>query len=211
MYTLNRSRGVNPAHTTDAIEWAAAVAARVREVTGKHIDAWVRVMSPDAGTLSWSCWDETLRNIEAIVEVLDTEGGVAKLTASMETALVGPIKDCVFANLHGHHTWVQGEHGKSYVLFVHATIESGRFAQALVSGKRIAEYASSATGRNTAFMLNFTGAYNGVRWATGYPDIDSVDQSERILMDDPEWHALLSSAGIDFRPAKERMLQRRLT
>jgi hypothetical protein len=59
-------------------------------------------------------------------------------------------------------------------------------------------------------LLNFTGAYNGVRWVTGHPDIESVDKSERSLMDSPAWRALLVSAGTDFGRSTA-ILRRRLT
>jgi hypothetical protein len=209
VYTWDRCRQINPAHAREAREWALAVTARAREITGKHLDGWVRVMSPDAGMVSWSCWDESLQDIEALVDAFDTDATIAKLTSSAESALVGPVLDAVYTNFH--HSFVQGEHSARYVVSVEATLGSGRFAEALVSGQKIAEHATSVTGRNTAFLLNFTGPYNGVRWVTGYPDIDSVDMSERSLMDDPAWRALLGSARIDFGPSTARILRRRLT
>ena len=209
MYTWDRNRQVNPAHGAEAREWALAVTARARDITGKHLDAWVQVMSPDVGTVSWSAWDESLGEIEAIVDALDTDATIAKLTSSAETALVGPVMDGVYTNFH--HAFVQGEHAATYTLSIEATVASGRLDDALVSGQKIAEHATSVTGRNTAFLLDFTGAYNGVRWVTGHPDIESVDTSERSLMDDPTWRALLGSSGADFASDKRRILRRRLT
>jgi hypothetical protein len=159
--------------------------------------------------VSWSAWDETLRDVEALVDAFDTDETIATLTSSAEAALVGPVLDAVYTNLH--HSFVQGEHSAKYIVSVEGTVANGRFAEALVSGQKMAEHATNVTGRNTAFLLNLTGAYHGVRWVTGHPDIESVDTSERSLVDDSAWRALLGSAGADFGPDQASILRRRLT
>lgn len=209
MYTLSRERSVAPAHGAAAVEWTKAWTARAREVTEKHIDAWVRIGSPGAGSISWTLWDDTLRDIEAVVDALDGDAALTRMTAEAEPYFVGQIDDRIFTMFH--HAFLRGEHQARYKITIDTTIASGSFNDALDGGLAIARYATEQTGHNTAFVLNFTGPYNGVRWATGYPDIDRVDRSEQTLMSDPGWRALLGTAGAHFAPSQSRSLDRRLT
>lgn len=198
-----------PAHGAAAVEWTKAWTAQARDITGKHIDAWVRVGSPGAGLISWTLWDDSLGEIESVVDALDGHASLTRMTAEAEAYFVGEIDDEIFTMFH--HAFLQGEHEARYKMTIDTTIASGHFDEALPAGLAIARYATEKTGRNTAFVLNFTGHYNGVCWTTGYPDIDSVDRSEQTLMADPEWHALLGTAGAHFQASQSRTLDRRLT
>jgi len=209
MYLFNRHRAVNPAHGTKAVEWAVAATLQAREITGKHIDAWVRVMSPEAGTVTWSFWDDTLADIEAAGDALAADPDFTTAAERADEYFTGPVDDRVYSMLH--HTFTQGEHDKRYVTRVQATVAPGHLTDAFASGQALAEHATRVTGSNTAFVVHLTGMYNGVAWITGYRDIGEFEASERALLADPEWLDLVNRAGTDFNPTITRSLKRRLT
>ncbi len=63
MYLFTRSRQVKPVRYMDALGWAGEVTASVRDVTGREVDAWAAVLSPEVGTLVWAMWAETLAEV----------------------------------------------------------------------------------------------------------------------------------------------------
>ncbi|HEY1734828.1 MAG TPA: hypothetical protein VGG23_10300, partial [Acidimicrobiales bacterium] len=64
MYLYVRSRQLQ----NDAdVDWAAAVRARMAEVTGNDVRLWEKAYSPGTGTVRWTSWWDDLAALDRAV------------------------------------------------------------------------------------------------------------------------------------------------
>ena len=63
MYLFTRSRRVDPEHFTKSMESVVDLTEHGRKVTGRRVDAWTAVMSPEVGTIVWTLWAEKIGQI----------------------------------------------------------------------------------------------------------------------------------------------------
>lgn len=208
MYLFTRRRRIDPGHVTAALEWAVEATGRARSITGREIDAWAAVMSPEVGTLVWSFWTESLVEIEAAGDALVADHAFTKSAEKADDHFDGPMVDHVATLLHGDLDPDAPPAG--YVAVVEATAANGRLKEALGSGVAIADHATAAGGLSTAFVLNSTGLYGGVAWITGAPDLATLDASEAKLNADPAWLDLVSSVGTDYAAGAVSTIYRRI-
>jgi len=208
MYLFTRRRRIDLGHWTKAIEWSVTATGQVRDITGRGIDAWMAVMSPEVGTVVWSMWAETLAELEAAGDSLAADAGFVKSDEKADDWFDGPMEDQIASMIHGD---VDPDGPvANYVSVVEAQAANGRLTNAITSGIAIAEFATRVGGQNTGFLVNTTGPYGGVAWITGSPDIATVDTSGAALMADPAWLDLVNSVGTDYAPGAKTTLYRRL-
>lgn len=208
MYLFSRRRRIDPGHVTKAMEWTVEATGKAREVTGLGIDAWMAVMSPELGTVVWSLWAEHMAEIEAAGDALAADEHYRKLVEKGDDYFDGPIEDQLATMVHG--TLDPDGPVANYVAVVEATAANGRLSTAIASGIEVAEFATRVGGQNTGFLVNSTGAYGGVAWITGSPDIATVEASEAALMADPAWLALVDRVGADYAQDARSTYYRRI-
>ncbi|HXY93082.1 MAG TPA: hypothetical protein VEP49_11440, partial [Acidimicrobiia bacterium] len=65
MHLFTRSRRMQPATVTEALQLTVQITEHVRSVTGTEVNAWGTVLSPALGTVVWSLWVERLADLIA--------------------------------------------------------------------------------------------------------------------------------------------------
>jgi hypothetical protein len=91
-----------------------------------------------------------------------------------------------------------------------AICANGAMSEAMGFGVEIADVASRITGLQTIFGATITGAYGGVAWLTGAPDLAAVETANAALAADDEWRKVVDRAGHAFLPGVTTSLLRRL-
>ncbi len=208
MYLFSRRRRIDPGHVTKAVEWSVEATVKAREITGTGIEAWMAVMSPEVGTVVWTIWAESLAELEAAGDALAGDAKFNKWAEEADDWFDGPMEDRIASMIHG--ALDPDEPQANYVTVVEAVAANGRLKEAIGSAIVIAEHATRVGGQNTGLLLNLTGAYGGLAWITGSPDIATIDAGEAALNADPTWLDVVSGVGADYAPGATSTIYRRL-
>ncbi|MCA9298696.1 MAG: hypothetical protein KDA28_06495, partial [Phycisphaerales bacterium] len=129
MYLFSRRRRIDLGHATKALEWSVEATGQVRDITGRGIDAWVVTMSPDAATVVWTMWAESLAELEGAGDALAADTAFVRSQEKADDLFVGPMEDRVASLIHG--TLDPEAPPPGYVSVVEATAANGRFKEAL--------------------------------------------------------------------------------
>jgi hypothetical protein len=207
MYLFTRTWRIDPEHFTDAMEWTAEITTSVRDLTGREIDAWTAVMSPEAGTIAWSMWAERLAELEAAGDTIAADADHRKMVEKGAEYFEGSIEDRLAALVHGT---LDPEARPNYVTVATAVIANGRMSAGVASGIEIADFVTRVTGQRTLFTVGVTGPYGSVAWITGNPDIGSLEAGEAALMADAAWSELINRVGTDYAPGASQAIYRRV-
>ena len=208
MYLFTRSRQADPGEFTKALEFAVEITATVRKITGREIDAWTAVMSPEVGTIVWSMWAEHLVEIEAAADQLASDSGYMKAVEKADDHFDGPVVDGLASLVHGVPEADAAP--PTYVSVVTGSAANGRLGDAIAGGIEVADFATRVSGQNTMFAVNATGPYGGVAWMTGNPDIGSLEAGEAALMADAGWMDLVNRVGDAYAPGVTSTIYRRI-
>ena len=208
MYLFTRSRRVDPEHFTKAMESVVELTENARKITGRQIDTWTAVMSPEVGTIVWSLWAEKIGDIEQGGDALAADGGFMKLVEKSDGLFDGPYVDGIATLVHGDLNL--DDTSFEYVGVATATLATGHLQDGIAAGIEIADHVTKATGDNTLFMVNTTGIFGGVAWVTPMANSAAVDDGEVALMASAEWLPLLDRVGSAFNPGAAQALYRRI-
>lgn len=192
-----------------AIAWTIDVTEQVRSITGRQVDAWGSVLSPETGLVVWSTWVEHLSELEQANDKLIVAAEYLATVADGNALGEGPVADGLAMLVHGEVDPVAAA-AAQYVTVATAVAAPGRLSDAISSGIAIAEHATRVSGQNTLFVMNSTGPYGGCAWLTASPDIDTVERGEAALVDDPEWLALIDRVGTAYNPDPAQSMYRRI-
>ncbi len=209
MYLFTRSRRMRAGDPGGAIAWTIGVTEQVRTITGRQVDAWGTVMSPDAGLVVWSTWIEHLGELEQASDKLMAAPEYLESVVAGEAFGEGPVVDGLATLVHGDIDLAAG--APTYVTVANAVAAPGRLSDAIAAGIEIADHATRVSGQNTLFVVNSTGAYGGCAWLTGSPDIDTVENGEGALMSDPEWLKLIDRVGTAYNNDAAQAIYRRIS
>ena len=208
MYLFTRSRRMRTGDPAGAIAWVVGVTEQVRTITGKQVDAWSSVMSPDAGLVAWSTWIEHLSELEQAFDKLMAAGEYLESVKAGEQFGEGPVVDGLATLVHGEVDLAAGS--PAYATIATAVAAPGHLSDAIGAGIEIAEHATRVSGQNTLFVVNSTGPYGGCAWLTGSPDIDTVENGENALMADPDWIKLIDRVGTAYNNDAAQAMYRRI-
>jgi hypothetical protein len=208
MYLFTRSRKMRAADPAGAIGWAVEVAELASGITGRTIEAWGSVMSPDAGLVVWSTWVEHLSEIEQAGDKLMAAPEYLDSVRAGEQFGEGPVADGLASVVHGEID--PAAPTANYVTVASAVAAPGHLSDAIASGIEIADHATRVSGMSTLFVVNSTGPYGGVAWLTGSPDIETVEAGESALMADPEWLQLIDRVGPSYNADAAQSIFRRI-
>ena len=208
MYVFTRSRRVDPEHFTKAMESVVELTEHARKITGRQIDAWTAVMSPEVGTIVWSLWAEKIGDIEQGGDALAADSGFMKLVEKYDDLYEGPYVDGIATVVHGDVD--PSDTSYEYVGVAVATLANGRLQEGIAAGIEIAEAVTKATGDNTLFTVNNTGIFGGVAWITPMANVAAVDAGEAALTASAEWLPLLDRVGSAFNPGASQGFYRRI-
>ena len=190
-----------------ALAWSVGVTEQVRTITGRQVDAWGSVLSPDAGLVVWSMWAEHLSELEQASDKLMASPEYLESVAAGETFGEGAVVDSLATLVHGE---IDPDATASYVTVASAVAAPGHLSDAITSGIEIADHATRVSGQTTLFVVNSTGAYGGCAWLTAAPDIDTVERGEAALMGDPEWLQLIDRVGTAYNNDAAQAMYRRI-
>jgi hypothetical protein len=180
MYLYSR-RVTMSTNSPKAREWVAHITEKASQVTGWQLSLFTRVMSSDVGTMMWSAVLPDLGSVEAGGDKLAVDNGFIELQEQgAQYTIQGTLHDALSTILYPTELANDGRQ-INYGASVESTLASGHLADGIAIGVEIAERAQNITGVPTLFAIDNTGNYGGVRWLTGYADIQELERAEQAL------------------------------
>jgi hypothetical protein len=208
MYLFTRSRRIRPGSILGGVDWAVAATELVRKTTGREVNGWISVMSPEAETVTWSMWAEAMGDVVEAGDKLATSAAWADLLQRGLDHFDGPLVDGLAELVFGVPDLEAGP--PDYVSVVSAVAANGRLSDAIAAGVELAEHTTKVTGHPALFAVNTTGVFGGVGWIVPAPDIGAVDAARAALMADSEWLPLIDRVGTAYAPGAAQSLHRRI-
>ncbi len=208
MYLFTRSRQIKPDKFPEGLAAVGEITAAVRNVTGRELNAWAPILSPEMGTIVWAMWAETMAEIVTAGDQLAVSADFGEILARSADAFQGPLVDGIASLVHGAPD-VDAD-PPEYVGVATAVAAPGHLTDAISYGVEIAEHVLKTTGENTLFTVNATGPYGGVSWITLSGDIAAADAGQAALMADMSWLQLIDRAGPSYtaNTAAQSLLRR---
>lgn len=190
MYLFGRTTRLAPAHLLDGLGWVTTITEKVNQVTALSVGAWTPVLSQGIGEISWSCFVETLTDLEnAEAKLLadpiyvDLVKQGAELTIGGTDDLVAQILSPVPANYEP----------PTHVTIVQSQLANGNFQRGVAHGLEIAAQATKLSGLTTSFLLGTTGAYGGCAWITGATSLQALEAGQNVANVDADFQKLIDS------------------
>lgn len=179
MYLFSRRARLGNGHLRESAAWAVAVTEKVNQITELDVSLWTSVFSPGLGELVWATFVEDLATLEtADAKLMVDDGYVELVDQGAAFSDSSGADDIVSQLVHGD---VDPNRQITYVSVVEATIAGGNAARGMALGVEIAQRASKITGVPTAFLADTTGSYGGVRWITGYENVQQLQAANDAL------------------------------
>ena len=196
MYLFSRSRQIKPNKFGEGLAAVGEITAAVRSITGRELNAWAPVLSPELGTIVWAMWAETMAELVETGDKLAASADFTKVLDKSDDAFHGPLVDGIATLVHGAPD-VDAD-PPEYVGVATAIAAPGHLTDAISYGIEIAEHAKKTTGEDTLFTVNATGPYGGVSWVSLSADIATADAGQAALMADTSWLQLIDRAGSSY-------------
>ncbi len=179
MYLFSRRARLGSGNLRESAAWAAAITEKVNQITGLDVGLWTAVFSPGLGELVWATFIEDLAALETADAKLMVDDGYAALADQGAAFTDGSgLDDTVSQIVHGD---IDPNRQITYVSVVQSTVAGGKLARGMEVGVEIAQRASKTTGVPTAFLADTTGNYGGVRWITGYENVQQLQAASEAL------------------------------
>jgi len=164
-----------------AQEWVTRITEKAGQVTGWQLNVFARVLSSDVGTVMWSAMLPDLGSVEAGGDKLAVDSGFIELQEQgAQYTIEGTLHDTLSTILHPAELANDGRQ-ITYGVSVESTLTAGHLADGVAIGVEIAELAQKISGIPTLFAIDSTGNYGGVRWLTGYVDIQEMERAEQTV------------------------------
>jgi hypothetical protein len=190
MYALVRRARLSGGNLRAAMAWAAQVTEHVTQTTGTQCGLWNTVYSQEAGSISWNAMFADLTALEGFIDKLRVDDSFSQLTETgIQYVLPGSINDQLSTMIHP--TDAPDPRRYEYSAVVESTLLPGKMAEGLALGVEIAQMVERLSGVPSAFMINNTGNYGGVTWATIYSDAAEMDRAEQAVNTNPEFVQLI--------------------
>jgi len=209
MYLFSRSRRVNPAEGREAVAKAVKFGEQATKITGHPIGVYAVVLSEGFGTVSWTSVVEHMADMTTMNDKLAANEEFNKAVEKADSLFVGPAWDVFNMLIHGGPG--AGGEPPAYAQVVRAEIANGHMAVGMAGGVEIAETASRITGMQTSFWGAVTGAYAGIGWITGAPDLQAMEDANGKLMANPDWLAVVDRVSPHFNPGAQAWIAQRLS
>ena len=200
MYLFTRTRRADPAHMRAAVGWASEVATCVTSETGRPVEVWTALMSPENGQMVWTTWAEHLVDIDNALDKLRTSLAYTDLIERGQAFFNGHVADGLWTTVHGTV-------GQTPVEYVVTAVANER---AISYGVELAKEVQRITGFESVFSSATTGPYGEVSWATGCSSIDEIERSNMKLATDPQWVSRVDKAGACFNTGAHQSIFRRI-
>jgi hypothetical protein len=196
MYLFSRRARLANGKLRESAAWAVAITEKVNQITELNVGLWTSVFSPGLGELVWATFVEDLLILETAEAKLMVDDGYVALSDQGAAFSDGSGADDTLSQLvYGD---IDPNRQISYVTAVDSTIAGGKLARGMELGVEIAQRASKITGVPTAFLADTTGSYGGVRWITGYENIQQLQAANDALGADQSFTAFVDkeAAGV---------------
>jgi hypothetical protein len=176
----------------DSQKWAVEIGAAAAEGLGNEVGVWANVLSPGAGTVTWTSRWNDLTAIEKGFLGVAGDAKYLELAAQGAEFVDGPINDILYEDVYAGSA---PSTDARYVGTVSAVCSPGNFAMGMLSGVEIAQRAEKATGVSTSFNAAQTGTYGSVVWIAGYKNIGEFEAAQHALAADMSFVQYLDSLG----------------
>jgi hypothetical protein len=179
MYLFSRRARLGNGHLRESAAWAVAMTEKVNQITELNVGLWTSVFSPGLGELVWAAFIEDLLTLETAEAKLMGDDGYVELVDKGATFSDGSGADDIVSQLVSGD--IDPNRQITYVSVVESTIAGGKLARGMELGVEIAQRASKVTGLPSAFLADTTGSYGGVRWITGYENVQQLQAANAAL------------------------------
>jgi hypothetical protein len=190
MYLFTRRTRLAGGNGMAGMDWAAAISAKVKEITGQEVQLWATMYSAGVGTISWTAWFADLVHLEAVGDKLNGDPSFNELANSGTKFTDGSLDDALLQPVYGEP---DPNTSLEYVGGAVAVASAGNIERAMGLGVEIAQKSEAITGLATMLVRSLTGPYGGVAWFTGYANITAMETAENALAADPSWLKLIDS------------------
>ena len=214
MYSFSRRVHVAPGRLTDATAWAIEMADRVRETTELDLSLHAQVFSPDIGEMVFSAFVPDLATLEtANDKLVNVPLYLSEVERAADLLLGSPV-DAVARFVHPAGAMADvPDHPGTYASVVTTTCRAGQLTRGVTGAIELADRATEITGNQTAVLLNQTGPYSAISWATVAEDIHAIDRANEAMAADPGWPAFVDDravAYVDDPSATQQVVYRRI-
>jgi hypothetical protein len=181
--TTVRPGAVNP---NKVIDWAVRLTQKINQISEVPSTLWTAVMSPGAGSLSWTSVVEDLGVIEDTETKLAADPGYNDLVAEgipllSTDGLDQRLLQLVFADADSANIVPQ------YASTVQAQLAPGSMISGIGLGVDLAQRVKAITGRPTSFAVASTGGYGDVMWVSLAETIQQVQAANEALNADADF------------------------
>lgn len=181
MYLFTRSGRLTNGQFRESALWVATITEKVNQITDLQVGAWRNVFSAELGRITWATFVDDLSVLEAADDKLMVDDGyVAEVDRGAAFVTTG-VDDALAQVIHGSP---DPERPVEYASAVRTVIEPGKIARGMALGVEIAQRVEKVTGIPTLFLSDSTGDYGGVRWVSGYENVQSLQAANEKLGQD---------------------------
>lgn len=188
MYTFNRRVRIAPGKQNAALEWAMDMTERVRDATSLDVTLHTQVFSPEMGELVFSAFVPDLATLETANDKLMTVtmylSEVERSADLLDGGAIDGVQRIVFPDTMDTDI---PDHVGTYTTVVSSACQPGRISQGVLAGIELAQKATEITGHLTSVLVNRTGAFSGISWATVLDDVHAVDAANAALDAAEDW------------------------
>lgn len=208
MYLFSRSTVVANA---DGLAWATNITEHAKRTTGLDIGLWGQTWSPEFGRLSWTAFVPDLEALAAAGDAMNADAAMAAEADNGAALRTAGMDDGLYNILHGEVDPSRPQ--AEYVTSVRSVCANGALTKGITNGIEIAQRAEKLTGAPTMFATTVTGAYGGVGWLTGFPDVKSLEAAQQAMAGDEDWAKFIDKAASAYSPepgATQSLIFRRI-
>ena len=182
MYAFNRRVRIAPGKQTAALEWAVDMTERVREASSLDVTLHTQVFSPEMGELVFAAFVPDLATLEtANDKLMSVSMYLSEVERSAELLTGGAIDGIQRIIFPEEMDAGMPDHVGTYTTVVSSACQPGQITRGVMAAVEIAQRAGEITGLTTSVLLNRTGAYSGISWATTVDDVHAVDAANDAL------------------------------
>lgn len=209
-YMFNRAMRLAPGNLLDSMAWAAKITEKVNAAGGPQFNLWSRVLSPEAGTISWSTIVGQISEVSALQDTLMADGGYLELAEQGARYSDGSgVNDGLGQLLHADP---DGSATAQYASITISQLATGSMANGIALGVEIAQRVKSITGSPASFGASLTGPYGQVAWFVLSESLDQLQASNEAIGADADWVSLMDDRASKafVAAASHRFIMRRL-
>jgi hypothetical protein len=206
MYIFSRSRTIDPARGSEALEGATELSRKVEALSDLTISTWYQQYGPTGPAIRWTARLEHLEDFDKGFERLMAAGDYHDAVAEVDELFIGSVLDDLFEVVAGTPPATATPIASS----VQATAANGHVRAAMHWGADLAERFSRSMDVPTVFVRGLYGEYGTIGWASYFDDINQVEGTNAKMAADEMLQAVVDEGAHNCQPGATAVLMRKL-